>query len=184
MTVNKRPRLDTTEAERLEIIEAIHRQVQAEMETKAELARQNDLAAKTLAELERTRLGQQQRVKLAFDTHDKVTGLLTALQKVFRDIRHIRQEQIEAARHRERTDDILLLMLTERSPQKVTEAREDLEAEIAERETDRRKLLRQHTRNLARLREQAAAYGSLAVPLELANQIEAEEEAVRELKRK
>ena len=180
MTVNKRPRLDTN----LEIIEAIHKQVQAEQETKAELQRQNDLAAKTLAELERTRQGQQQRVKLAFDTHDKIVGLLTALQKVFRDIRIIKAQQIESARHRERTDDILLLLLTERSPHKVEEAREDLEAEIAERETDRRKLLRQHTRNLARLKEQAAAYGALAVPLELQNQIEAEAEAIRELKKK
>lgn len=180
MTVNKRARVDTN----LEIIEAIHKQVQAEQETKAELQRQNDLAAKTLAELERTRQGQQQRVKLAFDTHDKVTGLVTALQKVFRDIRVIKAQQTESARHRERTDDILLLLLTERSPHKINEAREDLEAEIAERETDRRKLLRQHTRNLTHLKGTAAAYGALAVPLELQNQIEAEEDAIRELKKK
>lgn len=166
-----------------EIIEAIHAQVRAEQETAAELRRQNDLAARTLAELERTRQGQQQRVKLAFDTHDKVTGLLGGLQKVFRDIKQINRRLAEAERRSERTDDILLLLLTERSPHKIEEAREDLEAEIAERERNRRKLLGQHRRNLAKLEEQAASYG-LQVPLNLANEIEVEQAEIARLEGK
>lgn len=167
--------------EQAEIVEAIHRQVQAEMDTAAELRRQNDLAAKTLAELERTRQGQQQRVKLAFDTNDKVTGLLAALPKAFRDIKQINKRLAELERRHERTDDILLLLLTERSQRKIGEAVEDLEAEIAERDATQRKLLRQHKRNLAKLNERAAAYGALSVPLELRNEIEAEEETIVEI---
>jgi FAD/FMN-containing dehydrogenase len=177
---NKRDRLDS-EAGRLEIIEIIHQQVQAEMETAAELRRQNDLAEKSLAELARNRAAEQQRVKLAFDTNDKVTGLLAGLARQLADIRRIARRLDEAERRGERTDDILLLLLTEHSSQKVEAAREDLEAEIQERETERRKLLRQRKRNLSRLREQAASFGALAVPLDLQNRIEAEEAAIKEL---
>ena len=180
--IDKRARQDT--ATSLEVIEAIHRQVQAEQETAAEIRRQNDLAEKSLGELQRTRLGQQQRIKLAFDTNDKVSGLLTALEGVFEDIRQISRRLLEAERRAERTDDILLLLLTEHSPQKITEAREDLEAEIADREKHQLRMLRQHKRNLARLQEQAAGYGALGTPLELQNRIEAEHEAIALLQQK
>lgn len=164
-----------------EVIEAIQRQVEAELAKADELRRQNDLAEKTLVELERTRQSQQQRVRLAFDTHDQVTGLLTRLGQVFEDIRQIRARLAEAERRSERMDDIVLLLLTDHRPQKIAEIRDDLEAEIAERTAERKRLLSRHTRNLARLKEQAAAYGALDVPLALRNQIEAEQELVREL---
>jgi len=163
-----------------EIIAAIQAQVRAEMETAAELRRQNDLAEKSLVALERERAASQQRRQLAFDTNDKVSGLLPALEKAFKDIKLINRRLALKERRDERTEDILLLLLTERSPQKLAEAREDLEAEIAERETNRRKLLRQRRRNLAKLQEQAAKHG-LRVPVDLANEIEAEEQAIEEL---
>ena len=100
---------------------------------------------------------------------------------MFRDIRQIKRALTEAERRAERTDDILLLMLTERSPQKTAEAREDLESEIAEREKSRRNLLKRRGRNLARLEEMAATYGAGNVPLDIVNQIEAEKEAIEEL---
>lgn len=163
------------------IIEAIHRQVEAEQATAAELRRQNDLAEKTLIELQRQRSAEQQRVKLAFETNDRLSGLLGGLQRAFRDIRQINKRLGEADRRAERTDDILLLLLTERSNQKIEEAREDLEAEMAERKDIQRKLLRQHRRNLNKLQQQAANYG-LDVPLHLQNEIEAEEQAIAELR--
>lgn len=165
------------------ILETLHLQLKAELEKAEQLRRQNDLAEQALAELQRNRQAQQQRMRLAFDTNDKVSGLWPMLQKVFQDIREINHLLAEAERRAERTDDILLLLLTEKSPQKVQEAMDDLEAEMAERETDRRKLLRVHLRNLAQLREQAAAHGSL-LPLSLLNEIQAEEQAIEELKQK
>lgn len=164
----------------VDVVEMIQQQIKAELATAAELRRQNDLAQQTLTELARNRAAEQQRRNLAFDTNDKVSGLIPALQKAFRDIKDIRAKLREAERRAERTDDILLLLLTEKSPEKIAAAREDLQAEIDERETDRHKLLRVHTRNLARLREQAAGHG-LRVPLDLMNEIESEEAAIREL---
>jgi hypothetical protein len=169
--------------EQASLIEIIRQQVQAEQETAAELRRQSDLAEKALSELTRNRSAEQQRVNLAFKTNDQLSGLLPRLTNVFRAIRQINTRLTEAERRAERTDDILLLLLTERSPQKIDEAREDLEAEIAEREAERRKLLKVHNRNLARLNEQAAGHG-LRVPLDLANEIDAETEAIEELKGK
>lgn len=165
-----------------EVIEAIQAQARAEMETAAELRRQNDLAEKALVAMERERQASQQRRQLAFDTNDKVSGLFPALQKAFADIKQINRRLALKERRDERTEDILLLLLTEHSPQKIQEAAEDLEAEIAERKQHQKVLLRQRRRNLAKLQEQAASYG-LRVPLDLANDIEAEEEAVSELQR-
>jgi hypothetical protein len=163
------------------IIEVLRQQVLAEQATATELRRQNDLAEKALAELARNRSAEQARRQLAFDTNDKVSGLLPRLINVFRAIRQINSRLAEAERRAERTDDILLLMLTEKSPQKIEDAREDLEAEIAEREAERRKLLKVHRRNLDRLNEQAAQHG-LRVPLELANEIDAEQASIEDLK--
>lgn len=164
-----------------EILETLSRQIQAELEKAAEIRRQNDLAGQALTELQRTRQAEQQRMRLAFDTNDKVSGLLPMLQQVFQDIKAINYRLSELGRDLERINDILLLLLTEKSPQKVEEARDDLEAEMVERETDRRKLLRVHIRNLARLKEQAALHGA-QVPIGLLNEIEATEQAIEKLK--
>jgi hypothetical protein len=165
-----------------EIIEAIQAQVRAEMASAEQLRRQNDLAEQALGELRRNRTAEQQRVKLAFDTNDKVSGLLTALEEAFRDLRQIRDKLTEMERQWERTDDILLLLLTEHSPPgKIAESREDLEAEIAERRSSQKKLLKQRYRNFNKLQEREAGYGALDVPLELLNKIENEKQAIEKL---
>lgn len=170
-----------------EIVDAIHKQVQAEMETAAQLKRQNDLAEKSLGALERNRKAEQARIQVAFETSDKVTGLITILQNVLveharlrRDIKTQRREFVDYRKEfenwMERTNDILLLLLTEKSPAKVAEALEDLQDEV------NRTLIRQRTKNLMTLKEQAAKYGTGSEPLHLLNDIEREEEALERLK--
>jgi hypothetical protein len=170
--------------ENKEILEALHRQVEVEYQKVLELKRQNDLAEKSISELQRNRTAEQARVKIAFDTNDKVSGLLTGFESTLKEIRRIekqnrqiRQQIIEVRQHMERTDDILLLLLTEKNHQKITEVIEDLQDEIKVR----RNLMATHKRNLTILRQQAAKYGSVDIPLELQNKIEAEEEEIRKL---
>jgi hypothetical protein len=169
-----------TNPNHLEIIETLRRQIEAERATAEELRRQNDLAEKTLNELQRGRQAEILRARVAFDTNEKVTGLVPQIEQAFQDIKRIDQRINELEAWLERASDILLLLLSEKSPVKVREAMEDLEAEIALKETDRRKLIRIHTRNLVVLNEQAALHG-MDPPLDLLNQIEVEKQALKEL---
>lgn len=89
--------------------------------------------------------------------------------KVFEDI----------ANRIERLERNQVLMLTENNPQKRAAASDELEHELA-----LRKELKRRYRNLNKLQEQAAEYGSLDVPLKLANSIEAERERIAELEEK
>jgi hypothetical protein len=70
-----------------------------------------------------------------------------------------------------------VLLLTENNPQKVEQARAELEIELAIKQE-----LRKRQRNLNKLKNRAAEYGAIDVPLPLANQIEAEQEAIERLK--
>lgn len=79
----------------------------------------------------------------------------------------------------ERLERNQVLMLTEHSPQKQQDAAAELEAELPIRRE-----LQRRSRNLSKLEEQAANYGSLDVPLKLQNSIEAEKERIAELEEK
>lgn len=157
------------------VVEAIQKQVEAKYAEIAELKRQNDLNEASLKEVSRLANAEKQRVKLAFDTNDKVSGLLFGLSEVIEKIRHIDDRVIELRQWLERTDDILMLLLTEKSPHKVQEAIDDLEEVIGKRQESHKKLIRKHTANLSKLKEQAAGFGVMNIPLDLQNQIEAEE---------
>lgn len=69
-------------------------------------------------------------------------------------------------------DDNMLLLLTEHSNEAV---------KVAIDETSKRKLIRQHRKNLDKLQEEAATYGSGNEPLKLKNQIEREQQALDDL---
>jgi flagellar basal body-associated protein FliL len=164
-----------------EIIEALRARVVAEEATRRELERQNDLAKSTLTELTRSRAADQLRTRLAFETNDKLTGLIPQIQKVFQDIENIRMQLEELSRADEQTKDILLLLLTEHNQGRVGAAIDDLQAEINESESSRKKRLKIRIRNLSKLQEQAAYHGR-DVPIDLQNDIEAEEAAIEILK--
>lgn len=88
-----------------------------------------------------------------------------ALQVLTKEFRALREEV-------GKVDDNTLLLLTEHNPQAVTKAID---------ETSKRKLIRQHQKNLDKLLEEAATYGSGNEPLKLKNQIERERQALEEL---
>jgi len=165
-----------------ELLDAINKLVQAELKKAEELSKQNELVERSLEEIRRTRIAEQQRRRLAFDTQDMVTGLITALREVFTDIAFIRKMIEEFDRRSERTDDILLLLLTEHSQQLVTEMTDDLQGDISLRRSSQEELLHTHYNNLMKLKQQAAFQGQ-QVALDLMNQIEAEERAIKILEK-
>jgi len=77
----------------------------------------------------------------------------------------------------ERIERNQVLLLTENNPQKVEQARAELEIELAIKQE-----LRKRQRNLNKLKNKAAEYGTIDVPLDLENKIEAEQEAIERLK--
>ena len=84
------------------------------------------------------------------------------------------QDIFEAMADRiERLERNQVLMLTENNPQKRQAASDTLEEELTIRNE-----LKRRRRNLAKLEQRAAGYGALQVPLELQNQIEAEQEKI------
>jgi hypothetical protein len=88
-----------------------------------------------------------------------------ALQVLTKEVRSLREEV-------GKIDDNSLLLLTEHNQPAVSKAIDD---------TSRRKLKRQHQKNLDNLLEEAATYGSGNAPLKLRNQIEREQQALDEL---
>ena len=162
-------------------LEVLRSQVEAKYEEIAATKRQNELAEDALKILQRTRNAEQQRVKMAFDTNDKVTGLLSGLSEILAKIDRIDKLCTELGRWLERTDDILILLLTEKSPQKIEEAREDLQEFIDLRQESKNKLVRKRIKNIDKLKGQAAEYGSIDTPLALLNKIEAEQEELDRL---
>lgn len=88
-----------------------------------------------------------------------------ALQVLTKEIRTLREEV-------GKVDDNTLLLLTEHNQAAVTEAID---------QTSKRKLKRQHQKNLDKLLEEAATYGSGNEPLKLKNQIERERQALDDL---
>ena len=163
------------------LVEAIQKQVEAKYLEIAELKRQNDLNEASLQGVNRLREAEKQRVKIAFDTNDKVSGLLVGLAEIIEKVDRIDKQCIELRQWLERTDDILLILLTEKSPQKVIETRDDLQDIIDLRQENRKKLIKKRIKNLDKLKEQAAEHGSIDVPLSLSNRIEAEQEELNRL---
>lgn len=88
-----------------------------------------------------------------------------ALQMLTKEIRTLREEV-------GKIDDNTLLLLTEHSNEAVKEAID---------ETSKRKRRRQHQKNLDKLLEDAAQYGSADVPLHLHNKIDRERQALEDL---
>lgn len=114
-------------------------------------------------------------VKLRYEVQQLKTGLEQLSEEISATIGSQQLLVIQVKRLQElveKIDDTMLLLLTEHSQQALQEAIE---------ETSTRKLKRKYQRNLDKLKEQAAGYGSLEVPLSLQNKIEAEERKLEEL---
>lgn len=149
-----------------EALNVLRQQIAAEQATADELKRKNDLTERTLVELQRNRMAEQQRARLAFDTADRVSGLAEALPQVMLAIHQINEWCREASGRLDRVDEILMLLLAGKSGNKARV--EAFKSELNE-EHDQRLLVQQH-RNLQVLEEQAAGYG-MDVPLYLINHI-------------
>lgn len=100
---------------------------------------------------------------------DEMAASILAEKLMAREVGQIRSEM-------ESLQSTMILLLTERNPVKVTEAIDELDSILS-----KKKQLKQHKRNLSHLQEQAAKFGSLDIPLKLANQIEAELEKIAEI---
>lgn len=114
-------------------------------------------------------------VKLRYEVQQLKTGLEELSEEISATIGSQQLLVVQVKRLQElveKIDDNMLLLLTEHSQQAIKEAID---------ETSNRKLKRKYQRNLDKLREQAAGYGSLEVPLSLQNKIEAEERKLEEL---
>lgn len=153
-------------------LEVLKQQVKADEE--ANRLRQAEVNA--LRRREQMSLEEREAtVKLRYEVQQLKTGLEQLSEEISATIgsQQLLVAQVKRLQELvEKIDDTMLLLLTEHSQQAVKEAID---------ETNARKIKRQHFRNLAKLREQAAQYGALEVPLSLQNKIEAEERKLEEL---
>ena len=128
----------------------------------------------------------RRREQIALDDIDQTTKLRHEVQRLILELdklaeyigasiaaQQLQSAQIKALREDVgKIDDNMVLLLTEHNQQAVTAAID---------ETSNRKLKRQHQKNMDKLLEEAATYGSGNEPLKLKNQIERERQALEEL---
>lgn len=147
---------------------------QAEIEKEANRLKQAEVNA--LRRREQMSLDEREAtVKLRYEVQQLKTGLEQLSEEISATIgsQQLLVAQVKRLQELvEKIDDTMLLLLTEHSQEAIREAIE---------ETSKRKLRRKYQRNLDKLKEQAAEYGSLEVPLSLQNRIEAEERKLEEL---
>lgn len=147
---------------------------QAEVEKEANRLKQAEVNA--LRRREQMSLDEREAtVKLRYEVQQLKTGLEQLSEEISATIgsQQLLVAQVKRLQELvEKIDDTMLLLLTEHSQEAIREAIE---------ETSKRKLRRKYQRNLDKLKEQAAEYGSLEVPLSLQNKIEAEERKLEEL---
>lgn len=147
---------------------------QAEIEKEANRLKQAEVNA--LRRREQMSLEEREAtVKLRYEVQQLKTGLEQLSEEISATIgsQQLLVAQVKRLQELvEKIDDTMLLLLTEHSQEAIREAIE---------ETSKRKLRRKYQRNLDKLKEQAAEYGSLEVPLSLQNKIEAEEKKIEEL---
>lgn len=147
---------------------------QAEIEKEANRLKQAEVNA--LRRREQMSLEEREAtVKLRYEVQQLKTGLEQLSEEISATIgsQQLLVAQVKRLQELvEKIDDTMLLLLTEHSQEAIREAIE---------ETSKRKLRRKYQRNLDKLKEQAAEYGSLEVPLSLQNKIEAEERKLEEL---
>lgn len=147
---------------------------QAEIEKEANRLKQAEVNA--LRRREQMSLEEREAtVKLRYEVQQLKTGLEQLSEEISATIgsQQLLVAQVKRLQELvEKIDDTMLLLLTEHSQEAIREAIE---------ETSKRKLRRKYQRNLDKLKEQAAEYGSLEVPLSLQNRIEAEERKLEEL---
>ena len=129
------------------------------------LRRREQMALNEIEETAKLR-HEVQRLILELDKLGEQIGASIAAQQ-------LQAAQIKALREDVgKIDDNMVLLLTEHSPQAVR---------VAIDETSQRKLIRQHRKNLEKLLEEAATFGSGNEPLKLKNQIEREQQALDDL---
>lgn len=155
-----------------DVIEVLKQQAEADRE--ANRLKQAEVNA--LRRREQMSLDEREAtVKLRYEVQQLKTGLEQLSEEISATIgsQQLLVAQIKRLQELvEKIDDTMLLLLTEHSQEALKEAID---------ETSTRKLKRRYQRNLDKLKEQAAGYGSLEVPLSLQNKIEAEERKLEEL---
>ena len=128
----------------------------------------------------------RRREQIALDDIDQTTKLRHEVQRLILELDKLAEQigasisaqQLQAAQIKGlredvgKIDDNMVLLLTEHSPQAV---------KVAIEETGKRKLIRQHRKNLDKLLEQAAEYGSSDMPLHIQNKIDREQQALDDL---
>jgi len=111
-----------------------------------------------------------QRLILELDKlADEIAASLLAQKLVVQEVRQLKAEM-------EQMQSNMVLLLTEKSQVRIQEATKELEDVLT-----LKKQLRQHKKNLAQFKEQAAKYGALDIPLRITNQIEAEQDSIAEI---
>jgi len=155
-----------------ETLKAAQEIVDTERRRQSELNLQRRQQAIQIEAISSTEALKQDVRQLVYETHQ----LLEYLQKsALQD--DALQDYFENLSHRiERLESGMMLVLMDKldSPQVKREAKTIIKGIDREH---RKRLLSQHTKNLAILEERAAMYG-LNVPLELRNEIDAEREAI------
>lgn len=151
------------------ILAAAEAQREATRQKQAELnlqSRQQMIALEQIAGTEHLSQDVRQFIKDVGDFLEYLKRQAIWQDRIFEDI----------ANRIDRLESNMLLLLTEHSQQKIETARQELEQEKPTRAE-----LSKRRRNLAKLKQQAANYGAIDVPLVLQNKIEAEELAIEEL---
>lgn len=160
----------------LPIDEAALEKLSALAQAKQEANRLQASELNILRRKEQTALLQiEETAKLRFEVKELILELDKLAEQIGASIaaQQLQAAQLKALREDVgKIDDNMLLLLTEHNPQAVKAAID---------ETSNRKLIRQHQKNLDKLLEEAATYGSGNEPLKLKNQIERERQALEEL---
>jgi hypothetical protein len=157
-----------------EIIEKLTQRVQAELETAAELRRQNDLAEQSLKNLERTRRAEAQRTRLWLEIAEQTAGIVQQLPEMALIIHGYDEKLTEFDEHLrelagrlDRIEYALMLLLSGKG------GGDRAKVLIKDIEKDRKeRLIDEHRRHLHELEIKRAGYGKLDAPAHLLLQIE------------
>jgi hypothetical protein len=149
-----------------EIIEKLTQRVQAELETAAELRRQNDLAEQSLKNLERTRQAEVQRIQIWLGIAEQTAGLVQQLPEALLLLHGLDENLREVVRRLDRLENVVLLLLAGGNQRKADQLAESIERDRKAR------LIEANKRMLEQLELKRAGYGKLDAPAHLLLQIE------------